>query len=47
MDSIKLNASVMPILLKQLCLYLLLAGLSKSDASQSIVGAFSNISGLV
>jgi preprotein translocase subunit SecY len=44
---LKLNASgVMPLsLLRLSCLYLRLAGLSKSDTSQSIVGAFSNMFG--
>jgi preprotein translocase subunit SecY len=34
-------------LLRLSCLYLRLCGLSKSDTSQSIVGAFSNMFGLV
>jgi preprotein translocase subunit SecY len=48
MDSLKLNASgVMPIIFAQAIMFIpaALAGLSKSDTSQSIVGAFSNMFG--
>jgi preprotein translocase subunit SecY len=43
---LKLNASgVMPIIFAQAIMFMAVAGLSKSDTSQSIVGAFSNMFG--
>jgi preprotein translocase subunit SecY len=48
MDSFKVNASgVMPIIFAQAIMFIpaAVAGLSKSETSQSIVGAFSNMFG--